>query len=96
MTATAKHPTPQGISALLKRAYYVRGVPKMRGGVSGYRVRQGAPGEVLVNRYSSLMGASREQELLLLDGYARVIRGAGYNVTLDDRTRWLVVTANIT
>jgi hypothetical protein len=92
--STTKSPTPQGISALLRKAGHVRAVSKLRGGVSGYSVsRYGAGPEVEV-RYSSVsMGTSMHYRRVKLTEYAKAIDAAGYAVEMRPEFPRLIVTA---
>ena len=89
-----KPPTPQGISALLKRAGFVRAVSKLRGGVSGFSVSKLGAGPEVEVRYSSVtMGTSSEHRLMHLARYARVLGLHGYAVETDASWPRLIVTA---
>lgn len=90
---TSKNPTPQGISALLKRAGFERAVISIRGGNSGFqvtkcRVRENA---VKIRQYFYLGGASDQRYREALRGYAKVIEAAGYQTEVG--TYHLIVLA---
>jgi hypothetical protein len=81
-SAIGKTPTPQGISALLRRAGFTRAISKLRGGVSGYSVSKVGFYAVEI-RYSSVtMSTSNEYRYACLDRYAKAITEAGYAVEI--------------
>ena len=93
---TAKTPTPQGISALLKRANFSRSESRGRSGRStGFRVtRDYTTGCVKVEFVTWSMGVSSNSDYVQekLSQYAGEITDAGYEV-LRPSPRWIIVTA---
>jgi hypothetical protein len=90
---TAKTPTPQGISALLRKAGHTKAVIKIRGGRSGYCVHTDlSTGNVKVQYYSQTTDLRGYGTELNLAAYAMAIEEAGYAV-LKPSPRWLIVTA---
>jgi hypothetical protein len=86
-------PSPQGISALLRKAGHTRAISKLRGGVSGYSVHKLSEGKVEVTYSSITMGTSNAYRYERLAKYADTIDDAGYEVvTMLDLPR-LIVTA---
>lgn len=91
-------PTPQGISALLRKAGFSR---SQRAGHSwyspGYQVRKSAADStaVYVEHAGGSGGMSREQRMAWAVKYAEVIRAAGWTVTGPEPGMWpqLTVTA---
>jgi hypothetical protein len=91
-TVKSKTPTPQGISALLRKAGFTRATPG--NGMFGYVASKIYAGECGVRvRYLGLRsapdGARREQ----LEEYAKVISAAGYAAAIDGDGWELIVTA---
>jgi hypothetical protein len=102
-----KNPTPQGISALLRKAGFDR-AEVIRGGrrhgenTAGYHVHAMA-GEVRVNhwpatvlptaRTTKFAQEERRQTLEMLDRYAEAIQAAGWTVTKVRAFTMLAVTA---
>lgn len=91
---TAKAPTPQGISALLRKAGHERAITRTRGrNTEGYRVKRSPHDSdaVLVNWWadSSSLADERAKHDRTLRGYADVITEAGYKaeVRLDRLSR---------
>ncbi len=94
-TMTPKPPTPQGISALLKRAGYDRSVSRSfrsGGSTSGFRVGKDhrRDNAVEVTHHFWSMGAKSEQYAVKLAEYAKVITDAGWTVETGEYE--LVVT----
>jgi hypothetical protein len=89
----ANPPTPQRISALLKRAGFERAVIKMRGGRSGFDAKQGlADGSVVVRHRFWAMGATNPDRYReWLERYSAVIVAAGYSTVIGVQS--LTVTA---
>ena len=89
-----KQPSPQGISALLRKAGFTRAISKLRGGVSGYSVSKLGAGPAVEVRYSSVtMSTSNMYRYACLAKYAEVIADAGYTVeTALDLPRLIVTT----
>lgn len=87
-----KPPTPQGISALLRRAGFDRAVVSIMGGNSGFKVEQcrSRPAAVKVRQYFLLRGSDQRYGEALRR-YRDVIEMAGYRTELG--TYHLVVTA---
>lgn len=86
-------PTPQAISALLRKAGFVRAISLLRGGVSGYSVSKYGAGPDVEVRYSSVsMGTSNEHRLMHLARYERVLSMHGYAVETDAQACRLIVT----
>lgn len=79
---TSQSPSPQGISALLKRAGFTQAVVKLRGGTSGFRVSAGTapggPAAVRVRHYTIF--GTRTHEGRMLAKYAAAITNAGWSV----------------
>lgn len=90
---TPKPPTPQGVSALLKRAGFARAVIQMRGGCSGFRVTKdhGREGRVRVRHHTWTMASDDARHQRELARYAKTITEAGWSVEVG--TYELVVTA---
>lgn len=87
------NPTPQGISALLRKAGHRKAVVKIRGGRSGYCVHTDlSTGNVKVQYYSQTTDLRGYNTELNLAAYAMAIEKAGYAV-LKPSPRWLIVTA---
>ena len=89
---SAKQPTPQGISALLRKAGFEKAVISIRGGNSGYkvekcRVRENA---VKVRAYFQLR-MSDDSYRAMIARYAAAIEKAGFQT--ERGTYHLVVTA---
>jgi hypothetical protein len=92
MTPTPKPPTPQGVSALLERAGFERGVSRPEDqAADGYAVIPNRPGDgiVLVNWW----GADEGEHAGMLHRYAETIEGAGYRVCESADAAYLIVTA---
>ena len=90
---TAKNPTPQGISALLKRAGFQRGKRVIRGTVIGYEVsRDLSTGAVRVEHVAFSMNPAERVTADALAKYAEVITAAGYDV-IKPSPRWILVNA---
>lgn len=87
-----KTPTPQSISALLKRAGFTRASQRGTSGFAAGKVYQG-DGIVRVRHYFWSMGASDTQHRAHLERYAKAITEAGYTARIDDDGRKLTVTA---
>lgn len=102
-----KTPTPQGISALLRKAGFERAEVIRKGrhhgeNTAGYRVHK-APGEVRVNhwpatvpptaRTTEFAAEERRQTLEMLGRYAEAIEAAGWTVTRVRAFTMLAVTA---
>jgi hypothetical protein len=86
---TPKTPTPQGISALLRKAGHSRAVIKIRGGRAGFDVHTDlSTGNVKVEHYALTMGGYSEVKLA---EYAKTITEAGW--TVEAGTYELIVTA---
>lgn len=90
---TPKHPTPQGISALLRKAGFDRAVISIRGGNSGYKVEKcrARTDAVKVRRYFYLGGMPDARYREMLRKYAAAIEAAGYQT--EAGTYHLVVTS---
>jgi len=93
---STKPPTPQGISALLRKAGFQRGETFKKGGrrgevsVAGYHVSLTARHETVdVRWWAPTHDTSRQDKMLA--AYAEVIEGAGWAV--ETRRAWLIVTA---
>jgi hypothetical protein len=86
-------PTPQGISALLRKAGFTRAVIGIRGGNSGFKVTKCRAREnaVEVRQYFQLSVSSLEPYRDKLRRYAEVIEAAGYGT--EAGTYHLIVTA---
>jgi len=90
---TTKQPTPQAISALLRKAGYQKAVVKLHGGSSGYCVQTDiSTGNVRVEYHANTMRPSGYNTELNLSAYTRAIEKAGYEV-LRPSPRCLIVTA---
>lgn len=93
---TTKPPTPQGISALLRKAGFTRSARTGRSGTcSGFRAgkvytREGA---VRVSHHFWSMGTPAERHREELTRYAEVITAAGYRAEIQNGGRDLIVTA---
>lgn len=90
----SKPPTPQGISALLKRAGFPRSESRGRSGrCSGFVVSKDFTrgNAVRVRHHFWSMGATPEQHQQKLAEYTQTLAAAGWNV--DDGGRELIVTA---
>ena len=90
MTASSKTPTASGISRLLAKAGFRRGVTAMRGGTSGYVVTAWGPGDVRVRYHSLTMLSTAERRYEMLHQYAEVLEAAGYAVTTGTSGHLLV------
>ncbi|HLK77209.1 MAG TPA: hypothetical protein VKU77_26605 [Streptosporangiaceae bacterium] len=92
---TARNPTPQGISALLRRAGFTRSVERTRDGCSGFVVTRHPASEHAVHvRHSFfLMNADRDgnRRKAKLAAYAKTITEAGWTVEAGEHE--LIVTA---
>lgn len=86
-------PTPQGISALLKRAGFRRSTWEGRWASTGYRARKRGD-EVRVTYHGSSMGTSRETEAAWCAQYAKVIRDAGWQVDEAEPPAWPQLTVS--
>ena len=72
-------PTPQGISALLRKAGHQKYTT-----ISGYAVRVRKPGEILVEHYRDLSRSQDASELEeMLTAYQGVVEQAGFRVARD-------------
>jgi len=93
MTAT-KTPTPQGVSALLRKAGFQKSVSQGRAGQStGYEVsRDYGTGCVRVRHITWSMNPPDHVTEGALAKYAEAITAAGYQV-LSPSPRWILVTA---
>jgi hypothetical protein len=92
MTPTLKTPTPQGISALLRKAGHARAVVKLHGGRAGFDVHTDiSTGAVKVEHFTNTMGGSGYSEVKLT-AYAKTITDAGYDV-IKPSPRWILVNA---
>jgi uncharacterized glyoxalase superfamily metalloenzyme YdcJ len=91
MTPT-KPPTPQGISALLRKAGFERAAISIRGGNSGFKVEKcrARAGAVKVRAYF-LIRMSDQAYGAMLRRYRDAIEAAGYSTEVG--TYHLVVTA---
>jgi hypothetical protein len=87
----SRQPTPQSISALLRKAGFTRAVVRIRGGISGYRVSNADPGTVWVWHYT--MFGTRTSEAAKRAQYAETITSAGYVVEDDTGRDRLIVAA---
>jgi hypothetical protein len=85
----AKQPTPQGISALLKRAGFERSVTKssrirgFREWTEGFKATKRYPDGVTVEYYPNsfrMRDNNEERERAMLDRYRKAIAEAGYAV----------------
>jgi hypothetical protein len=93
---TTKTPTPQGISALLRKAGFTRSERTGRGGYcSGYRVGKlyTRDGAVRVSHHFWSMGEPVTRHREELARYAEVITAAGYMAEIQNGGRDLIVTA---
>jgi hypothetical protein len=92
-TTETKAPTPQGISALLRKAGFERAVISIRGGTSGYQVTKcrARAEAVKVRQYFTLGGTSLQRYRHELRRYAKAIEAAGYQTEVA--TYHLIVTA---
>ncbi len=93
---TTRNPTPQGISALLKRAGFTRSEPMERSGRnSGFLVNRdhGHGGTVRVRHYFRMMGADQDGSIRKekLAAYTKTITEAGWAVEAGEHE--LIVTA---
>jgi hypothetical protein len=91
---TAKTPTPQGISALLRKAGFTKAVVRRHYiTCPGYHVSKPAgfpAGAVQVNHWTGSSSTFR-QDREMLSRYAEAIAAAGYSIKADD---WdLIITA---
>ena len=88
-----KTPTPQAISALLKRAGFERAVIKRRGGHSGFKGQEGVHGESVVvsHRFWAMGSTHAERYREWLDRYSSPIVAAGYSTSIGVSS--LIVTA---
>ena len=90
---TAKTPTPQGVSALLKRAGFQRGKRVIRGTVIGYEVsRDYGTGAVRVEHVSFSMNPADAVTAGALAKYAEAVTAAGYAV-ITPSPRYFLVSA---
>jgi len=90
---TSKQPTPQGISALLRKAGHAKAVVKLHGGTAGFCVTTDySTGNVKVEYHANTMGSASHSTELNLSAYAKTIGAAGYDVAKPS-PRWLIVTA---
>jgi hypothetical protein len=89
----SKPPTPQAVSAPLRKAGFTRAVTAIRGGCSGFVVTadRARDGSVRVRYRSWSMGAVDQGAREWITRYAKAITGAGW--TVDAGTYELVVTA---
>lgn len=100
---TAKQPTPQAISALLRKAGYARSavIPGRTGWdgrrirsakrTDGYRVIKGNAGQVLVSYATGRVvnpDASAKRRDGLLADYARALCAAGWQATVSEPDEW--------
>jgi hypothetical protein len=92
---TAKPPTPQGISALLRKAGFSRSVRQGRGQAStGYDVSKSyGDGDVVVRHNTWSMVPFPEARDAALARYAAAIEAAGYAVGRDGQFSRLIVSA---
>lgn len=96
-----KPPTPQGISALLRKAGFEKSVSSAsrikgwRNHSPGYIVRADSPGRVFVHHTTSDFRPSRERCAEEQERYAQAIEAAGYAVERGEGGLWgpLIVTA---
>jgi hypothetical protein len=90
---TAKTPTPQGISALLRKAGFQRAAVSTRDGYSGFQVTKchTRVGAVKVRQYFFLGGSPAARYREPLRRYANVIEAAGYSAEMY--THHLIVIA---
>jgi hypothetical protein len=87
-------PTPQSISALLKRAGFTRADSRSDSGFAAGKIYLGEDkGAVRVRHYFSSMGTPDAQHRAQLERYAEAITEAGYAAEIDDDGRRLIVTA---
>lgn len=89
---TPKTPTPQGISALLKRARFPRAAGRGTHGFSAGKIYQGS-GVVRVRYWFAAGGGTDAERRAHLERYAKVITAAGYIAELHDDGRKLLVFA---
>lgn len=92
----SKPPTPQGISALLRKAGFERSVSRGRSGSSsGFRVHKDytRDGAVRVTHHFWSMGTPIERHQQELARYAQAITAAGYRAEITDGGWGLTVTA---
>ena len=90
---TSKAPTPQGISALLRKAGFERSDYDSRGSSTGFRVTKdyGHDGAVRVRHYFLSMAPQAERRKEMLARYVKAITEAGWSVEAGE---WeLIVTA---
>jgi hypothetical protein len=99
----SKPPTPQGISALLRKAGYARSelIPgriawdgrRIRSSLrtAGYMVIKGADGEVLVSYKTGRVvnpDAEAKRRAGLLADYARALRAVGWAAAVSEPDEW--------
>jgi len=92
---STRQPTPQGISALLRKAGFQRSERTGRMGYSsGFAVSKsyGTEGSVRVRYTTWSMGGGQEIRLRQLAKYVPVIEAAGWSVRYADRIAELIVT----
>lgn len=80
---TVKQPTPQGISALLKRAGFTRSEPDGRNGrCSGFLVssRSSGDGARVRHYFRTMAGRDSSSQPQIVAAYAEAIRAAGWAV----------------
>lgn len=97
MNSASKSPTPQGISALLKRAGFDKAVVTnnsryVKENTAGFHVGKYVGGEVIVNywpasvlptaRTTAYVEQARRHERVMLEQYAHAIDEAGWRVEL--------------
>jgi hypothetical protein len=89
---TPKIPTPQAISALLKRAGFERAAVSIRGGNSGFKAEKcGVRADAVKVRAYFLVRMPDQTYGAMLRRYRDVIEAAGYSVEMG--TYHLIVTA---
>ena len=87
-----KVPTPQGISALLRKAGFERAVISARGGNSGFKVEKCRARENAVKVYTYFqLQHPDESYRAMLRRYAKTIEAAGYSTEVY--AYHLIVTA---
>ena len=87
-----KQPTPQGISALLRKARHARYRSARNAVYGGYRVTAGTrTGSVKVGHLAGMADRSPAAHAAALDAYTRTITGAGWAVERGEYC--LIVTA---
>jgi len=98
---SGKEPTPQGISALLKRAGFERStsspsrIKGWRNYSAGYRVEASYPTGAEVTHKTGFDRSERAQAERdkMLNAYADVIRAAGWHVVTTESRPRLIVSA---